>query len=335
MSAAPAVEAIAISRRFGRKQALDGISFRIDAGEIAGYIGPNGSGKTTTMRAMLGLVRLDAGELRLFGRDVRKEWPAIAPRVGVVFDQHSLHPDLTVRETLELYAALLLAPGGRRLAVDRAIEAMGLGERVNERAKKLSKGLQQRLAFARAIVHSPELLLLDEPFDAIDTETHRHVRDLLRRLARGGTAIFLTSHDLHEVEQLASRVVILDRGRVIGAGTSAELRRTDETTTVAVTFQQPVTLDDVRAALPASVTIDDTGLHAVIQPPAGMPVDVVAARLIAAGLRVRQFQPVEPTLEDAYFAHLPEYAEASSVGAPASGARPGAGAPTLGMRDVS
>jgi ABC-2 type transport system ATP-binding protein len=314
MSAAPAVEAIAISRRFGRKQALDGISFRIDAGEIAGYIGPNGSGKTTTMRAMLGLVRLDAGELRLFGRDVRKEWPAIAPRVGVVFDQHSLHPDLTVRETLELYAALLLAPGGRRLAVDRAIEAMGLGERVNERAKKLSKGLQQRLAFARAIVHSPDLLLLDEPFDAIDTETHRHVRDLLRRLARGGTAIFLTSHDLHEVEQLASRVVILDRGRVIGAGTSAELRRTDETTAVAVTFQQPVGIHDLRAALAGlggdeSINLTDAGLRATIRPPLGVPVDVIAARLIAAGLRVRQFQPLEPTLEDAYFAHLPEYAE--------------------------
>ena len=307
------VEATAISRRFGRTQALDAVSFRIGHGEIVGYIGPNGSGKTTTMRAMLGLVRLDAGELRLFGRDVATEWSAIGPRLGVVFDQHCLHPDLTVRETLALYASLLLAPGDRRRAVDRAIEAMDLGERSGTRAKKLSKGLAQRLAFGRAIVHSPALLLLDEPFDGIDTETHRHLRDLLRQLARQGTAIFLTSHDLHEVDQLASRVVILDRGRVVAAGTPAQLKGDAGGDTVSVRFQEPVTVAEVHAALaglagPRDVEIAAGGLQATIRPLAGVPVDAVATRLFAAGLRVRQFQPLESTLEDAYFAHLQDVA---------------------------
>ena len=311
----PAVEAKAIRRRFGATQALDGIDFRIDPGEIVGYIGPNGSGKTTTMRAMLGLMRLDAGELRIFGRDIAAEWPAIGPHVGAVFDQHALHPHLTVRETLDLYARLLVAPGERRRAVDRAIEMMDLGNRARARAKTLSKGLQQRLAFARALVHSPALLLLDEPFDAIDTETHRRLRDLLRHQVGQGTAIFLTSHDLHEVEQLASRVVILGHGRVIAAGTPAELKRGTGAgaVAVAVTFQQPVSAADVAAALAGvvgaeGVAFADGGTKITVHPPAGVPIDAIAARLIAAGLRVRQFQPLESTLEDAYFAHLPEHA---------------------------
>jgi ABC-type multidrug transport system ATPase subunit len=311
------VEAIAISRRFGRMQALDRVDLRIDRGEIVGYVGPNGSGKTTTMRAMLGLVRLDAGELRIFGRDVQSEFSAIGPHLGAVFDQHALHPDLTVRETLDLYARLLGTPGDRRRRVQEVIETMGLGERAGSRVKTLSKGLAQRLAFGRAIIHAPALLLLDEPFDGIDTETHRHLRDLLRGLVRDGTSIFLTSHDLHEVDQLASRVVILDRGRVIAAGTPAELKLAAGGAGVSVTFQEPVTVEKVHAALDGvagrqDIEIAAGGLSATIRPIPGVPVDAVASRLVAAGLRVRQFQPLESTLEDAYFAHLHDRAAEES-----------------------
>jgi ABC-2 type transport system ATP-binding protein len=254
-------------------------------------------------------VRLDAGELRIFGRDIRSEFAAIGPHLGVVFDQHALHAELTVRETLDLYARLLGSPGDRRRRVDEIIETMGLGERAGERAKRLSKGLQQRLAFGRAIIHSPDLLLLDEPFDGIDTETHRHLRDLLRTLVCDGMSIFLTSHDLHEVDQLASRVVILDRGRVVAEGTPAQLKGGAGGAGVSVVFQEPVTAEKVLAALAGlavreSVEIAGGGLRATIRPLPGVPVDAVAARLIAAGLRVRQFQELESTLEDAYFAHL-------------------------------
>ena len=305
------VEATAISRRFGANQALDRVDFRIDRGEIVGYVGPNGSGKTTTMRALLGLVRLDAGELRVFGRDVHTEFAAIGPHLGVVFDQHALHPDLTVRETLALYADLYAIPGDRRQRVDEVIRIVGLGDRAGSRAKTLSKGMQQRLAFGRAMIHSPALLLLDEPFDGIDTETHRHLRDLLRHLVAGGTSIFLTSHDLHEIDQLASRVVILDRGRVVASGTPAQLKKSVAGAGVSVLFQEPVTVVDLHTALAGAagwqdIELADGGLQATIRIGAGVPVDVVAARLIAAGLRVRQFQPLQSTLEDAYFAHLEE-----------------------------
>lgn len=309
----PVVEATGMSRRFGRMQALDGVDLRIDRGEIVGYVGPNGSGKTTTMRALLGLVGLDAGELRIFGRDVRSEFSLIGPHLGAVFDQHALHPELTVRETLDLYARLLGTPGDLRRRVDEVIETMGLGERAGSRAKTLSKGLQQRLAFGRAIIHSPALLLLDEPFDGIDTETHRHLRDLLRHLAGEGTSIFLTSHDLHEVDQLASRVVILDRGRVVAAGSPAELKRGVGGAGVSVVFQEPVTAAEVQAALagvtgPQDLEIAAGGLKATIRLAPGVAVDAVATGLIAAGLRVRHFQPLESTLEDAYFSHLEERA---------------------------
>jgi ABC-2 type transport system ATP-binding protein len=313
MSSDAIVEATAISRRFGRTQALDGVDLRIERGEIAGYVGPNGSGKTTTLRALLGLVRLDSGELRIFGRDVRSEFAAIGPQIGVVFDQHALHPDLTVRETLDLYTRLLGTPGDRRRRVDEVIETMGLEERAGARAKTLSKGLQQRLAFGRAIIHAPALLLLDEPFDGIDTETHRHLRELLRRLAASGTSIFLTSHDLHEVDQLATRVVILHRGRVVAAGSPAELKHGLGGGGVSIVFQEPVTAGQIHAALAEGGGVQDLeitagGLKVTLRSAAGMPVDAVAAALIAAGLRIRQFQPLESTLEDAYFAHLEERA---------------------------
>jgi len=306
----PVVVATGISRRFGRLQALDRVDLHIGRGEIVGYVGPNGSGKTTTMRALLGLVRLDAGELHILGRDVATEFAAIGPHLGAVFDQHALHPDLTVRETLDLYARLFGMGSDRRRRVDEVIATMGLGERSGMRAKTLSKGLQQRLAFGRAIVHSPALLLLDEPFDGIDTETHRHLRGLLRSLARDGTSIFLTSHDLHEVDQLATRVVILDRGRVVAAGTPAELKRGVGGPGVLLVFQESVTVEQIAAALdgvagPRDIDLAPDGLKATVRISA-VPVDAVAARLFAAGLRVRQFQPLESTLEDAYFSHLEE-----------------------------
>lgn len=316
-----------MSRRFGELQALDHVDLCIRRGEMVGYVGPNGSGKTTTLRAMLGLVSLDSGELRLFGRDVRTGMAEIGPRLGVVFDQHALHAELTVRETLELYARLYEIKGDRRRRTDEVLALMGLGERADSRAKTLSKGLRQRLAFGRAIIHAPDLLVLDEPFDGIDTETLRHLRELLRRLVAEGTSVFLTSHDLHEVDQLASRVIILDRGRVVAEGTPAELKRgVAAGGGVFVVFQQAVTLAELHDALgiragedlaaerphvPLSTSRDAIelspgGLQATIRLPQGLPADKIALRLLAAGLRVRQFQPIESTLEDAYFARLHE-----------------------------
>lgn len=310
----PLVEARAISRRFGGLQALDRVDFRIGRGEIVGYVGPNGSGKTTTLRALLGLLRIDSGDLRVFGRDVHTGMADIGARMGAVFDQHALHADLTVRETLDLYARLYGMKAGRHRRVEEVIALMGLGERTASRAKTLSKGLRQRLAFGRAIVHTPALLVLDEPFDGIDTETLRHLRELLRNLVAEGTSVFLTSHDLHEVDQLASRVIILDRGRVVAHGSPAELKRGLGGGGVSVVFEMPVTFSELHAAVAdvaASEAIELTagGLRATIRLAAGVPVDGIALRILGAGLRVRQFQPIESTLEDAYFAHLGESME--------------------------
>lgn len=316
----PLVEARAISRRFGGLQALDRVDLRIGRGEIVGYVGPNGSGKTTTMRALLGLVRIDSGDLRVFGRDVRTGMADIGPRMGAVFDQHALHAELTVRETLTFYARLYGVRDGRR-RVEEVIALMGLGERATSRAKTLSKGLRQRLAFGRAIVHAPALLVLDEPFDGIDTETLRHLRELLRDLAAEGTSIFLTSHDLHEVDQLASRVIILDRGRVVAEGSPAELKHGLGGGGVSVVFEQAVTLSELHAAVAGvvgreAIELTAGGLRATIRLAAGAPVDGIALRLLAAGLRVRQFQPIESTLEDAYFARLEESLEESMEDVP-------------------
>ncbi|MGY1710278.1 ABC transporter ATP-binding protein [Geodermatophilus sp. SYSU D00758] len=209
-----------LRKRYGRRTAVDGVSFAVGRGEVLGLLGPNGAGKTSVIKMLLGLVRPDAGEVLLLGRPARD--PQARARVGYLPELFRYQPWLTAAEVLRLHVRL--AGAAVPAAEQRECLALvGLAERAGDRVGGFSKGMQQRLGLAVALVARPELVVLDEPTSALDPLGRVDVRDLVLSLKERGVAVLLNSHLIGEVERVCDRVVILDRGRVAAAGTLAEL----------------------------------------------------------------------------------------------------------------
>ena len=202
-----------LTKRYGKVTAVEGLDLEVSKGEIYAFLGRNGAGKTTTIRMILGLIRPLAGEVRVFGHHVhagRTEW---LRRIGSLVETATAYPNLTVRENLDLHRRLTGAPAP---AVSDFIERLGLGAAADRRAGHLSLGNKQRLALARALVHAPELLVLDEPANALDPAGIVEIRELLRSLADDkGTTVFVSSHLLVEVAHLADRIGIVRDGRLV------------------------------------------------------------------------------------------------------------------------
>jgi ABC-2 type transport system ATP-binding protein len=217
---APAVWASGLRKRYGRRPAVDGVSLHVDRGEVMGLLGPNGAGKTTVIKMLLGLVRPDAGEVMLLGRTAGD--PLARARVGYLPELFRYQPWLTAAEVLALHVRL----SGARIPVQEqraCLEMVGLADRADDRVGSFSKGMQQRLGLAVALVARPEFVVLDEPTSALDPLGRVDVRDLVLSLKDRGVAVLLNSHLIGEVERVCDRVVILDHGRVAASGTLAEL----------------------------------------------------------------------------------------------------------------
>jgi ABC-2 type transport system ATP-binding protein len=213
-----------VSRRFGDRVAVDDVSFEVRAGEIFGLLGPNGAGKTTILRMMAGLIPPTAGEIRVGGRPLAQiAGAAFRKRIGFLTETPGLWDALTVGDNLLTYARLFEIKSPRT-AVDAALRRFDLFDRRGDRAAVLSKGMKQKLALARALMHSPDIILLDEPTANLDPQTARSVRDLLIELRRGGCAIVVSTHNLDEVERLADRIALLST-RLIAVGEPAVLER--------------------------------------------------------------------------------------------------------------
>jgi ABC-2 type transport system ATP-binding protein len=216
----PAVWCSGLRKRYGRRTAVDGVSFTVGRGEVVGLLGPNGAGKTSVIKILLGLVRADAGDVLLLGRPARD--PLARARVGYLPELFRYQPWLTAAEVVDLHVRLSqvrVAPEERR----ESLALVGLDERVDDRVGDFSKGMQQRLGLAVALVARPELVVLDEPTSALDPIGRVDVRDLVLSLRSRGVAVLLNSHLIGEVERVCDRVVILDKGRVAAAGTLPEL----------------------------------------------------------------------------------------------------------------
>jgi ABC-2 type transport system ATP-binding protein len=207
-----AIHTHALSKDFGSLQAVRGIDLEVRRGEIYGFLGRNGAGKTTTIRMLLGLIRPSGGEIRIFGEPARGKRLAALGKVGFLVEAATAYPNLTVRENLELQRILTSAPKG---AVEEAIARLGLDAFADRKSAHLSLGNKQRLSLARALIHSPELLVLDEPANGLDPAGIVEIRELLRSLAHAGTTIFMSSHILAEVDQLADRIGIIHEGRLV------------------------------------------------------------------------------------------------------------------------
>jgi ABC-2 type transport system ATP-binding protein len=208
------------SVRRGRRQAVDGLDMVVEPGQVHGFLGPNGSGKTTTLRALLGLVRANGGQMRLLGQPVPHALPRIAPRVGAIVESPQFFGNFSGRRTLRLLAT---AGGVPRSRVEEVLELVGLRDRAKDRVKAYSLGMRQRLAVASALLKSPELLILDEPANGLDPAGIREMRDLMRDLVASGTTVVLSSHILGEVQQICDSVTIVSRGRRVAHGPVAEV----------------------------------------------------------------------------------------------------------------
>ena len=207
-------------RRGRRVAAIDGLDLAIAEGGIFGFLGPNGSGKTTTIRCLLGLVRPTGGRLELFGQSLPRALPGALRRIGSIVETPALFPTMSGRDNLRLLAAIDRI-GPRR--VDDVLGALGLGDRAGDLVRTYSLGMRQRLAIAATLLKDPALLILDEPANGLDPAGIRQVRALLRQLAAEGRTVFVSSHILSEIEQTCDRVAILNRGRCVAQGTVHEV----------------------------------------------------------------------------------------------------------------
>ena len=210
-----------LTKRYGARLAVDHLNLEVRRGEIEGFLGPNGAGKTTTIRMMLGLIAPSGGQVTLFGREVTSDRAELLPRVGALIEQPALYTYMSGRDNLRAVAAVLGGvPDGRIGAV---LELVGLAGRQKDRVSTYSLGMKQRLGVAVALLNDPDLLILDEPANGLDPAGIVEMRDLLRRVAAEGKTVFISSHVLHEVQQLCTRVAIINLGRLITETTVDDL----------------------------------------------------------------------------------------------------------------
>jgi ABC-2 type transport system ATP-binding protein len=216
-----AIQVQNLSRDYNGLRAVDNISFSVEAGEIFGFLGPNGAGKTTTIRMLTGQLRPTSGSARVAGCDVVGERQQLKPKIGVVFEYQNIYERLSARDNLTFAARLY---GVKRERVDRILAQVGLADRARDKVKNYSNGMKQRLLVARALLHEPEILFLDEPTRGLDPNVARDIRAFVANLARQGVTVFLTTHYMEEADQLSDRVAILDQGRIVALDTPEQLK---------------------------------------------------------------------------------------------------------------
>lgn len=210
-----------LTKRFGHLVAVEDLNLEIHQGEVFGFLGPNGAGKTTTIGMMLGLIEPTAGKVEVFGLDVRNNLASILPRVGVLMENPSFYPYLSAWDNLHLFARVTGGVGDDR--IQQVLELVELSGRARDKFKTYSLGMKQRLGIACALLHDPEFIILDEPTTGLDPAGMKEVRDLIIGLGQEGKTIFLSSHRLHEVEQVCGQVAIIKQGRMIAQGMMKDL----------------------------------------------------------------------------------------------------------------
>lgn len=295
------IETAGLMKGFAGARVLDGVSFSVEAGEVFGYLGPNGAGKTTTMRILLGLLEADSGTATVLGADLGRN-DAARKSIGVLLEDNGLYDRLTAAENLGYYAELYEVPDSR----DRIAELLafvGLQERSSELVGTFSTGMKRKLGLARAILHEPEVLFLDEPSTGLDPEAQRMVRDLIVTLsARESITVFINSHNLDEVQRICSKVAILSRGVIKAFDTVEKLRRRVGSTTFTITLadqgQQEAALAALREiGVVKDVWKEDGRINAAVEGTSTAP---VLGGLISAGIKVEEARKLTKTLEEIY-----------------------------------
>jgi len=305
----PAIHTVDLAKQYGDVAALAALSMSVPRGEVFGFLGPNGAGKTTAVKLLLGLTFPSGGEAFVLGAPVGDR--ETRRKVGYLPELFRYQDWLTAREVLGFHCVLAgVAKGARTKQVDAALETVGLAKRASDRVGSYSKGMQQRLGLAVALIGEPELILLDEPTSALDPVGRREVRDVLHALKRRGVTVFLNSHLLTEVEQVCDRVAIVDRGRVIAIGPLAEITGDGWSVRIKIEAASPAFLEALKPFGQAAEEEGGTTLILRGVTPGQVP-DAVAA-IVRAGARITAVEPNRRSLEDQFIRLLHGSADAAS-----------------------
>ena len=287
----PAVELIDAHKRYGSVEAVKRVNLAIEPGEVVAMLGPNGAGKTTSINLMLGLRKPTAGRARLFGLD--PEDRRARSRCGVMLQESGVPDTLTVRELVELFSSYYPHP----MPPERTIALVGLEEHAKRQAGKLSGGQRQRLYFALAVCGDPELIFFDEPTVGMDVESRRGFLDSIRRFAEQGKTIVLTTHYLEEADELAERIVVIDRGLVIADAAPAEIKSRVVGRRVSFTTQQSLSEGDLSGLPYSRLELDKNRVRLFSNSP-----EAILRDLFTRGVDIRDLEVVGADLEEAFLA---------------------------------
>ncbi|MEZ5666253.1 MAG: ATP-binding cassette domain-containing protein [Alphaproteobacteria bacterium] len=302
-----AIETAGLVKAFGANRAVDGIDLQVRRGSIFGLLGPNGAGKTTLVRMLATLLRPTAGTARVLGQDIVRDAAQVRRRISLTGQFASVDEDLTGSENLVLLARLL--GFGRAQARGRAaalLDAFDLAEAAGQQVRRYSGGMRRRLDIAASVVSTPELLFLDEPTTGLDPRSRGQVWQIIRALVAGGATVLLTTQYLEEADQLADRIAVIDRGRVIAEGSSAELKASVGASVLHVRLAEPERRDAALALLTGRLgdhvhaDADPRALTAQLSDPAAAAAALAA--LTEAGLAVSEFSLGQPSLDEVFFA---------------------------------
>ena len=300
-----AVETRSLTKRFGHQLVVDSLDLQVPFGAVYGFLGPNGSGKTTTIRMLLGLVEPNAGQRRLLGLDIPAQASAALPRVGALVEGPAFHPYLSGRANLARLDAADRAADPRTAAhrVDAALDRVGLLSAAGKRYRAYSLGMRQRLAIAAALLTPRDLLVLDEPTNGLDPQGTREVRSLIGSVAAEGTTVLVSSHLLSEVEQVCTHLGIMRTGRLVAQGTIADIRG-EQAATCRVQTTEPEAASRVLTELGATDIreLPYEGAAVVHAATGHLAADKIVAALVHGGVPVSGFSLGTPSLEDTFVA---------------------------------
>ena len=295
-----AIRTRGLTKRFGTTAVVDGLDLEVPTGSVFGFLGPNGSGKTTTIRMLLGLISASEGEIEVLGKPIPSASASVLPAVGALVEGPACYPWLTGRQNLERIDAA--GPLGerrtRRHRVDIALERVGLTAAASKKFGAYSLGMRQRLGLANALLRPRQLLILDEPTNGMDPQGTREIRNLVRELAADGTTVFLSSHLLAEIEQVCTHVAVMNLGQLLAQSSLAVLQ-------ASTTSRLRIDTEDVDLA---SKVLADWGLESsttqqsVVGDLHGQTPHELCRRLVDAGVRVNGFVVERPSLEDTFVA---------------------------------
>ena len=287
-----------LCKSFGSRRILDNISFNVEKGEILGLLGPNGSGKTTTIKLALGLLSIDTGTVKICGYDIKSDFEKAIRNVGAIVENPEMYKNLTGRQNLMQYFRMYDDISTETL--EWAIKSVGLSNRIDDKISKYSLGMRQRLGIAQALLHSPKILILDEPTNGLDPEGIKQFRDFLIYLAHEkGISILISSHMLAELDSLCDRVAVINSGKIVGIQTMEQIRHfgddnssykliVDNSEATKSAFEENSIKYDMLSENTFKVTVSEDMAETIIP------------MLFEHGVRVKAFAPIEKTLEDAF-----------------------------------